>query len=92
MNFPLFDGENPKLWLGHCLDYFDMYTVPHHRWVKVATMHMTAAAARWFQSVEDQVRQGTWEFFCQAVMEHFGKDQHAFLIRQLFHIYQTGSV
>ena len=57
MNFPPFDGENPKLWLGCCLDYFDMYTVPHHRWVKVATMHMTAAAARWFQSVEDQVRQ-----------------------------------
>ena len=92
MKFPLFDGENPKLWLGRCLDYFDMYTVPHHRWVKVATMHMTAAAARWFQSVEDQVRQGSWEFFCQAVMERFGKDQHAFLIRQLFHIYQAGSV
>ena len=53
MNFPPFDGENPKLWLGRCLDYFDMYTVPHHSWVKVATMHMTAAAARWFRSVED---------------------------------------
>ena len=25
-------------------------------------------------------------------MERFGKDQHALLIRQLFHIYQVGSV
>jgi hypothetical protein len=43
MNFPPFDGENPKLWLGRCLDYFDMYVVPIRRWVKVATMHMTVA-------------------------------------------------
>jgi hypothetical protein len=74
MNFPPFDGENPKLWLGRCLDYFDMYTVPHRRWVKVANMHMTAAAARWLQSVEDHIHKSTWEFFCQAVMERFGKD------------------
>jgi hypothetical protein len=31
MNFPPFDGENPKLWLGRCLDYFDMYSVPRRR-------------------------------------------------------------
>ena len=59
INFPPFDGENPKLWLGRCLDYFDMYTVPHRCWVKVATMHMIAATARWFQLVEDQICQGT---------------------------------
>lgn len=25
INFPPFDGCNPKLWLGRCLDYFEMY-------------------------------------------------------------------
>lgn len=42
--------------------------------------------------MEEEIRQGNWEFLCQAVMERFGKDQHALLIRQLFHIYQTNSV
>jgi hypothetical protein len=92
MNFPPFDGENPKLWLGRCLDYFDMYAVPIHRWVKVATMHMTAAAACWLQSVEDEIRAVGWAQFSHMIMERFGKDQHALLIRQFFHIHQTHTV
>lgn len=27
MNFPAFDGENPKLWMARCEDYFLMYSV-----------------------------------------------------------------
>jgi hypothetical protein len=27
LNFPTFEGENPKLWLSRCEDYFDMYRV-----------------------------------------------------------------
>jgi hypothetical protein len=55
-------------------------------------MHMTAAAARWLQSVEESVRAGSWDQFCHMTMERFGKGQHALLIRQLFHIHQTHSV
>jgi hypothetical protein len=92
MNFPPFDGENPRLWLGRCLDYFEMYFVPRWRWVKITTMHMSAVAANWLQSVEDDVRKGSWDQFCHMIMERFGKDQHALLIRQLFHIHQTHTV
>jgi len=35
INFPPFDGSNPKLWLGRCLDYFEMYFVPRRCWIKV---------------------------------------------------------
>ncbi|CAD6242180.1 unnamed protein product [Miscanthus lutarioriparius] len=92
INFPPFDGSNPKLWLGRCLDYFEMYFVPHRRWIKASTMHLSGTAACWLQSVEDQVRVGSWEQFCQLVMNCFGKDQHELLIRHLFHIHQSGSV
>ena len=34
----------------------------------------------------------TWHAFCALVLERFGKDQHELLIRQLFHIRQTGAV
>jgi hypothetical protein len=33
-----------------------------------------------------------WEDFCKLVRDRFGRDQHELLIRQLFHIKQTGSV
>jgi hypothetical protein len=91
INFPPFDGANPKLWLGRCLDYFEMYLVPRRCWVKVSTMHLSGAAACWLQSVDDEVRAGGWEHFCQLVLNRFGKDQHELLIRHLFHIHQTGS-
>ncbi|XP_066332617.1 uncharacterized protein [Miscanthus floridulus] len=92
INFPPFDGSNPKLWLERCLDYFEMYFVPHRRWIKVSTMHLSGAVACWLQSVEDQVSAGSWEQFCQLVMNRFGKDQHELLIRHLFHIHQSRSV
>jgi hypothetical protein len=38
LNFPSFDGENPKLWQKRCEDYSVMYGVSHRVWIKVATM------------------------------------------------------
>lgn len=92
MNFRTFDGENPKLWITRCEDYFDMYAVEPALWIKVSSMHFTAAAARWLQSVEQNVRDMNWPHFCRLVLDRFGKDQHEMLIRQLFHISQSGSV
>jgi hypothetical protein len=39
MNFPRFDGENPKLWQSHCDNYFKMYAIESCVWVRVVTMH-----------------------------------------------------
>jgi len=49
MNFPKFDGENPRLWITWCEDYFDLYTVEPAVWIKCATMDFvnSSPAARW---------------------------------------------
>lgn len=39
MNFPVFDGSNPKLWRNHCETYFEFYVVPSEMWIKLAIMH-----------------------------------------------------
>jgi hypothetical protein len=39
MDFPKFEGENPKLWQSRCGSYFDMYDVDYSIWVEVASMH-----------------------------------------------------
>jgi hypothetical protein len=92
MNFPSFDGDSPKLWQKRAEDYFTMYSVDPIVWIKVSTMHFTSAAARWLQSVEGQLSHLSWMDFCHMIRDCFGKDQHAVLIRQLFHIRQTSSV
>ncbi|CAO2168369.1 unnamed protein product [Urochloa humidicola] len=92
LNFPSFDGDNPKLWISRCQDCFELYDVEPNRWIMVATMHFSDAAGRWLQSVEKKLKSISWKEFCSMLLERFGRDQHEVLIRQLFHIRQIGTV
>ena len=69
-----------------------MYFVEPSQWIRVATMRMTGAASRWLQSLDPKVKKVNWEEFCKLILDRFGWDQYELLIRQLFHIWQTGSV
>jgi hypothetical protein len=53
---------------------------------------MNGPAARWFQSVEDKLRSAEWSDFSKFLLDRFGRKQKELLIRQLFHIRQSGSV
>jgi hypothetical protein len=92
MNFPVFDGTNPKLWKHRCETYFEFYAVPVERWVKLATMYFEGSAVFWVQSMEGRIREMGWETLCAALSARFGRDQHNLLIRQFYHIHQTSSV
>ncbi|CAN6225874.1 unnamed protein product [Urochloa humidicola] len=92
IEFPKFDGTNPKIWVKRCENYFDVMSVPLSHWVRLATMNFVGSAAFWMQSIEMDVKQCSWDFLCKAVVERFERDQHNQIIRQFFHIKQSGSV
>ncbi|XP_072151238.1 uncharacterized protein [Setaria viridis] len=94
LQFPVFEGDNPKLWLSRCEDYFEMYRVDPKIWVKVAVMQfeVSSAAARWALSVDRQLKRVPWTEFSVMLIDRFGRDQQELLIRPLFHIKQTGTV
>lgn len=92
LDFPHFDGNQPQLWKSRCEKYFCMYETEHCMWIKVSTMHFEGRAAQWLQSVECRLHMLSWEEFCGLIHERFGREQHESLIRQPFHIRQTGSV
>jgi len=50
MQFPTFDGENPKIWIDNCENYFTIYTIPKRLWVTAASMHLQGNAAMWWQA------------------------------------------
>lgn len=77
LNFPAFDGDNPKLWISRAQDYFELCPVESSAWIKVATMHFTHSAGRWLPSVQNQLKTCSWSQFCQLVLGRFGHDQHA---------------
>ncbi|XP_035818132.1 F-box domain containing protein isoform X1 [Zea mays] len=92
MNFPLFDGSNPKLWKHRSETYFEFYLVPRERWIRMSIMYFEGPAVFWVQSMEDKIREMNWEEFCTHLVTRFGRDQHNLLIRQFYHIKQITSV
>jgi hypothetical protein len=92
LNFPSFDGNNPKLWLSRCLDYFELYDFEEPRWTMVATMHFIPPATHWLPSVEPKLKSCSWLQFSSILLERFGRDQHEILVRHLLNIKQLGTV
>jgi hypothetical protein len=90
--FPVFDGDNPRLWIYRCESYFDMYEVEPEAWVKVASMYLAPHVACWFQSVERKQPRLSWPLLCRLLHERFGRDPYESLLRQLFRIHQQSSV
>ncbi|XP_066353960.1 uncharacterized protein [Miscanthus floridulus] len=92
VDFPKFDGDQPKLWLSDCLDYFSLYHVESSSWVRIARLHFVAAAKRWYNADESQIQGCSWETISALVMARFGKDHYELLLRQLFQIRQSSTV
>jgi hypothetical protein len=92
MNFPVFDGSNPKLCKNRCETYFEYYDVPVEMWIRLAIMHFEGPTLFWLQPMEGRTREMNWGELCAALLTRFGRDQHNLLIRQFYHIFKTGSV
>jgi hypothetical protein len=92
MAFPVFDGNNPKVWRQRCETYFDFYSVAKEMWIRMAIMNFVGTATFWLQLVDNRLGEMSWEEFCGCLNVRFGRDQHSMLIRQFYHIHQTNSV
>ena len=92
LHFHRFDGDNPKLWISRCEDYFEMYSVDSSYWVHLALNQLDGPAACWSQSVAKRLKQSSWSEFSSMLLERFGRDQQESLIQQLYHIRQTTTV
>lgn len=92
LEFPRFDGSNPKIWIKKCENYFDICAINPEHQVKLAVMFMIGTAAFWLQTIEMDLKKCSWPVLCHAVIERFERDQYNHVIRQFFHINQSGSV
>jgi len=92
MDFPKFDGENPRLWKDRCEMYFEVFGVSENMKIRFAALNFDGAAASWLQTLEMRGRVQNWEELCTAVCERFDRDQYQVHMRQLDALRQTGSV
>jgi len=57
MDFPDFYGNDPKVWLDDCKDYFDMYNILEGMWITVAKVHLKEIQANGTRHLKKQFLQ-----------------------------------
>lgn len=92
MEFPKFDGSNPRLWHDNCEIYFEVYTVDYSLKTRFVALSFKGAAASWLQTVQRRGRITDWGALCELVMAKFDGDQNPLLLNQFEQLRQTGSV
>jgi len=83
LHFPVFDGDNPRLWRDRCEMYFEVFSVLPSLKTRFAALNFKGVAANWLQTLERKRCVSDWEEFCKAVFEHFDRDQYQTQLRQL---------
>ena len=92
MQFPTFDGENPKIWIDNCENYFTIYTIPERLWVTATSMHLQGNAAMWWQAYKQTHRKISWKDFCSTVQSKFGSDDYKSAVQEMLNLKQTETV
>jgi hypothetical protein len=92
VELPQFDGMHPRLWQSRCEEYFALWGTPNSLWITYASAHFEGAALKWLGAHRHACPETRWEDFCIALQARFGRNQHAYLLRQMFHISQVKTV
>jgi len=92
MDFPDFEGSDPKVWLDNCRDYFELYQIPEGMWVTAARMHLKGKAGKWYQAFKQKNTFRSWTHFCGVIDQEFGSDDFRSSMHDLLALKQTGSI
>ena len=92
MDFPKFHGDDPKIWVRQCEDYFSLYDIQEVFKTRFATLNFRGKAALWLETVEAKQRIEHWGDLVVAVLGHWDKNKHSWFMRQILGIRQTTTV
>jgi hypothetical protein len=65
-----------------------MYVVDPSLWIGLVEHYMEGPAAIWYQYISPQLPMATWDSLCRLLHEQFDRDQHEYLLRQMFNTHQ----
>ncbi|KAG8376035.1 hypothetical protein BUALT_Bualt09G0021800 [Buddleja alternifolia] len=70
VEFPPFDGDNPRAWIRRTQRYFQVITnIPEEQKVTLASIHLEGKAEMWFPSYMEGKDTITWSQFLLALLE-----------------------
>jgi hypothetical protein len=73
VDFPLFDGENPRAWRLKCEAYFQVCSMSSETWVPCAAMYFIDDVLSWLQSSQAHLHYPVWKDFANSICLQFGR-------------------
>ena len=92
LEFPNFDGTNPRNWVRKCSRYFSLCKIPESQRVDVASIHLVGRAETWFASYIAVTKQVDWSDFIVDVCSCFKEELGSKVVEDFHKLHQWGSV
>ncbi|CAA0822266.1 Unknown protein, partial [Striga hermonthica] len=92
IEFPRFDGSNPRAWILKCSGYFKLVpNISKTQKVILASMHLEGKAALWFQNLSAKQPELNWSQFVEIVSARFEELKEVKIIAKFNKLRHTGS-
>ena len=89
LEFPLFDGMNPRNWVKKCAKYFNLYKIPDDQKVDLASMYLQREAEIWFSSYILERRHVVWDDFTVDLYARFRGDMGREVVEEFNKLQQS---
>ena len=92
IEFPVFEGIDPRGWIKKCTRYFGLCRIHEHQKVDLASLYLRGAAETWFVSYIRGRRGVTWEEFVMDVCVRFRDNLDSKVVEEFNRLQQTGTL
>ncbi|KAG8369727.1 hypothetical protein BUALT_Bualt14G0043900 [Buddleja alternifolia] len=93
VEFPHFDGDNPRAWILRCNRYFQVIpTIPEEHKVALASVYLDGKAEMWFQGFMEGRELPSWPQFTLAILERFDDYDPELIVGSFNKLNQIGTV
>lgn len=93
MDFPRFEGKDPRGWVNQCEKFFLLNPYMESKTkVVYATLHLEGDADIWFQTIQNEHPAILWEQFIELLYQRFSKGGYENIIGQFNKLTRKGRV
>ncbi|KAL0350240.1 UNVERIFIED_CONTAM: hypothetical protein Sradi_4173200 [Sesamum radiatum] len=92
MEFPLYNGEEAKIWIRRCNRYFQIISIPEEQKVPLASVYMQGRAELWYQGHVEKKGVPSWSELTIIVLERFEDLDHERVVSEFNILHQDTTV
>ena len=92
LDFPIFEGSNPRSWIRKCQKIFQVYQIPDPSQVEAASMFLDTKPDIWFQEWKEGRDVLKWDEFVAAICRRFGESEEISVVEDFLRLKQTGTI